>query len=152
MTIPNLAAPLTSLDRLHQAIGRMTAKHGFLRVPAGEDFAPAGPVALLLTEDPQRNLEVLDACVILPEALKGAGEVACWVADEAASPALMQRFGVARAPAVVFLRDGDYLGALNGIRDWAEYQAEVARLLTGPAQTKPISIPVRAAVAPGACA
>ena len=48
--------------------------------------------AVLLTDDPQRNLEVLDACVILPEALKPVlGRINCWVADEAASPALMQR-------------------------------------------------------------
>lgn len=150
-----LAAAPTSLDRLAQAIARLTARHGFRPVPAqeAEHFSPAGQVALLLTEDPQRNLEVLDACVILPEALKAAGDrLTSWVADHAASPALMRRFGVARAPAVVFLRDGEYVGALNGIRDWAEYQAEVSRLLDGPAQPKPIGIPVRAANGQGACA
>lgn len=64
----------------------------------------------------------------------------------------MQQYGVARAPAVVFLRDGAFVGVLNGIRDWGEYQAEVARLLDGPAQPRPIGIPVRAESSQGACA
>ena len=96
---------------------------------------------------------MLDACVILPEALKAsAGRVNAWVADHETSPALMQRFGVARAPAVVFLRYGEYVGTLAGIRDWSEYQDELARLFTGPAQPKPIGIPVRVEAGQGACA
>lgn len=143
----------TSLERLETAIGRMQQKHGFLRVDRSNQEFTAGLVALLLTEDPQRNLEVLDACVILPEALKPLGEqVVRWVAGADFAPELMQKFGVARAPAVVFLRDGQYLGGLNGIRDWREYQVEVARLLDGPAQPKPIGIPVRAAGTQGVCA
>ena len=143
----------TSLDRLETALGRMVQKHAFIRVdPSQADF-PAGLVALLVTEDPQRNLEVLDACVILPEALKPLGDrVLRYVAGPESAPALMQRFGVGRAPSVVFLRDGEYVGALNGIRDWNDYQNEVDRLLSGPAQPKPIGIPVRAAVSAGGCA
>lgn len=150
-----LAAPTSSLDRLNAAIARMVVRHDFraIQAEAADGFAPAGLNAILLTEDPQHNLEVLDACVILPEALKPvAGRINCWVADADASPALMRRFGVARPPAVVFLRDGEYLGTLAGICDWSEYQTEVAKLLDGPAQPKPIAIPVRAAASQGACA
>ncbi len=151
MTTP-LAAPTTALDRLQQAIGRMVGKHGFQRLAPteAENFLPPGAAVLLLTDDPQRNPEVLDACVILPEALKGAS-VARWVADADASRTLLPRFGIARAPAVVFLRDGDYLGALSGIRNWSEYLEEVARLLAGPPRPRPIGVPVRAAGAPGGC-
>lgn len=154
-----LKAGPTSLERLETAIGRMVQKHGFFEIsPEFPVDRPAsrtqsGLVALLLTEDPQRNLEVLDACVILPEALKPLGErIVRQVAGPAASAPLMQRYGVARAPAVVFLRDGEFVGVLQGIRDWGEYQGEVARLLDGPAQPKPIGIPVRAANSQGACA
>lgn len=148
-----LAPGPTSLDRLETAIGRLQQKHGFQRVADSDQAFPDGLIALLLTEDPQRNLEVLDACVILPEALKPLGsDIARWVAGPDTASALMQKFGVARAPAVVFLRDGQYLGGLNGIRDWRDYQAEVARLLAGPAQPRPIGIPVRAANTQGACA
>lgn len=148
-----LKAGPTSLDRLETALARMQQKNGFSRIdPANPEF-PAGLAALLLTDDPQRNLEVLDACVILPEALNGlSADVARLVAGPEAAPALMQRFAVARAPAVVFLRDGDYLGSLNGIRDWQEYRDEIARLAAGPARPRPIAIPVRDAGQTGACA
>ncbi len=148
-----LKAGPTSLERLETAITRMQQKHGFVRVAADQPAFPAGLAALLLTDDPQRNLEVLDACVILPEALLALGtDVARLVAGPEAAAALMQRFAVARAPAVVFLRDGDYLGSLNGIRNWQEYRDEVARLAAGPARPRPISIPVLGAGQPGACA
>jgi hydrogenase-1 operon protein HyaE len=157
-----LAPGPTSLDRLETAIGRMQQKHGFQRVDRAPEEVPLGCslpefdgelTALLLTEDPQRNLEVLDACVMLPEVLKPLGtDIERWVAGPDAAPALMRKFGVARAPAVVFLRQGNYLGVLNGIRDWGEYQQEIGRLLTGPAQSKPIGIPVRTANTAGACA
>lgn len=148
-----LAPGQTSLERIEAAISRMQQKHAFFRVDRSSPEFPVGLTALLLTDDPQRNLEVLDACVILPEALKPLGDaVARWVAGPDFAPGLMQQYGVARAPAVVFLRDGQYLGSLNGIRDWAEYQQELSRLLDGPAQPRPIGIPVRAETPSGACA
>jgi hydrogenase-1 operon protein HyaE len=148
-----LAASPSSLEKLETAISRMQQKHGFVRVGQSRPDFPGGLTALLLTEDPQRNLEVLDACVILPEALKPLGEqIARWVAGPDFAPGLMQAYGVPRAPSVVFLRDGSFVGVLNGIRDWGDYQSEIARLLSGPAQPKPIGIPVRAASTQGACA
>lgn len=148
----HLAPGLTSLERLETAIGRLRQKHGFVRLAAGIADFPGGLCAVLLTEDPQRNPEVLDACVILPEVLKPlADQVVRLVAGPEAAPALLQRFGVGRAPAVVFLRDGAYLGSINGIRDWSAYQYEIAKLLNGPPQPKPVAIAVRA-VPPGACA
>lgn len=149
----HLAAGPTSLDRLQTAINRMIQKNGFFPVDRESPGFSDGLTALLLTDDPQRNLEVLDACVILPEALKSVGEqISRRVAGHEASAELMKKYGVARAPAVVFLRDGEFVGSLNGIRDWAEYQREVIALLSGPAQPKPIGIPVRAAGNAGACA
>lgn len=151
-----LSPGASSLDRLETAIGRMVQKHGFLRVGRGDQAFSDALTALLLTEDPQRNPEVLDACVILPEALKPLGDViARRVAGPDTAPALMQQYGIARAPAVVFLRDGEYLGALNGIRDWGEYQAELVRLLESPAQPissrKAVGIPVVSETRSGAC-
>ena len=144
-----LAPAPTGLERLEQAIRRLEARHGFRRCRGAADLPATGPALLLLTDDPQRFPEVLDAAVILPEALKERTPAPrCLVADPAASAALGPAYGAPRAPAVVFLRDGQYQGCLSGIRDWSEYQAEVARLLTGPAQPRPISIPV---IRQGAC-
>ena len=149
-----LKAGPTSLERLATAIARMVQKHGFRTVDRENDAFPAGLAVLLLTEDPQRNPEVLDACVILPEALKmlDAG-VARLVAGPEASADLLAAHGVARAPAVVFLRDGVAGGVLQGIRDWSEYRAEVERLARAPeALRKSLAIPVRVEHAGGACA
>ncbi len=148
-----LKAGPTALEKLGASISRMVQKHGFFWVDREQTDFGAGLAAVLLTDDPQRNLEVLDACVILPEALKPLGDsISRYVAVPDAAAPLMQRYGVARAPAVVFLRDGQFVGVLQGIRDWSEYQREVARLLDGPAQPRPIGIPVRAETQPGACA
>ncbi len=148
-----LANGPTALERLETALGRMVQKHAFQRVDRENLQFPAGPCVLLLTEDPLRNPEVLDACVILPEALKEAGEqIQRLVAGPEATAVLQARFGIARPPAVIFLRDGEFHGSLTGIRDWNDYRAELARLLAGPAQPKPIAIPVRAANTTGACA
>src|SRR5574343_843278 len=104
-----LKAGPTSLEKLETAIGRLVQKQGFFQIsakfPADRSILqfPAGLTALLLTEDPQRNLEVLDACVILPEALKPLGErIARQVAGPEASAPLLRQYGVARAPAVLF--------------------------------------------------
>jgi len=139
-----LAASPTGLKRLEETIRRLERRHGFQRCEKAEDLPGTGLVLLLLTDDPLRFPEVLDATVILPEALRGQSPTPrCWVADPAASANLGPAYGSPRPPAVIFLRDGEYLGCLSGIRAWNEYQAEVARLMTGPARPRPISIPVR---------
>lgn len=131
-----LSPASTSLSRLALALERMERQHGFQRLADVDGPLPSGLAALLLTEDPQRNPEVLDACVILPEALKCAGEpVARLVAGADVSPEFMRRFGVSRVPTVVVLRDGQYLGALSGILAWGEYQAEFKRLMATDAAT-----------------
>lgn len=147
-----ISAGPTGLERLEQAISRLEKRHGFTRLAADTALPTQGTVLLLLTADPQHYPEVLDAAVILPEALKGLKATGpaptCLVAEPAASTSLGSRYGAPRCPAVIFLRDGDYLGSLNGIRDWTEYRAEVERLFHGSVQPKPIAIPV---ISTGAC-
>lgn len=130
-----LEPAITSFARLKTAIDQLLARHDFslLDEAQAQAFSPPGQSIVLLTEDPQRSPEVLDACVILPEALKPLcrDNLATWVADSPASMVLMKRFGITRAPAVVFLRDGVMQGHLDGIRDWQEYRLAVDQLLAG---------------------
>lgn len=149
-SLPALQAGPTALERLDQALTRMVEKHGFCPVTRPDETFPEPVSALLLTEDPLRNPEVLDACVILPEALKPLGDtVHRRVAGPTVSPALMQRFGVTRPPAVAFLRQGQLLGVLQGIRDWQAYRHEVARLLAvGPGEISLPAAPNRLAAIP----
>jgi hydrogenase-1 operon protein HyaE len=62
------------------------------------------------------------------------------------------RYGFRRWPALVLLRDGRYVGAIDGLREWGEYMAEMARLLDAPATRAPsIGIAVTGA-GPAGCA
>jgi hydrogenase-1 operon protein HyaE len=50
------------------------------------------------------------------------------------------------------LRDGRYVGAVDGLRNWEEYVDEVQRLLDAePARAPTIGIAVRSAGAAGPC-
>ena len=58
---------------------------------------------------------------------------------------LAPRYGFARWPAFVMLRDGRYLGAVDGIRDWDVYVGELERLLAAaPSRPPTVGIPVKA--------
>ena len=66
--------------------------------------------------------------------------------DPATSRALAPRYGFARWPAFVVLKDGRYVGAIDGLRDWDVYVAEMRRLLAAePTRPPTVGIAVRAA-------
>ncbi|CAD5375020.1 Hydrogenase expression/formation protein [Rubrivivax sp. A210] len=115
--------------------------------------ARPGAAMLVFTEEPERFKETLDLAVIVPElhaARRGAFRVG--LLPPAAARELARRYGFARWPAFVMLRDGQYLGAVDGIRDWDDYVAELDRLLAAtPTRAPGIGVPVRAA-GPSACA
>lgn len=107
----------------------------------------AGHRILVLAGDPVRHPEGLDVAVVLPEVRRqSAIPFVIGLASRTDQDAIARRFGVTRWPNLVFLRDGDYLGALPGMLDWEPFCAEVARLLAGPARRPPtVGIPVVAA-------
>ena len=58
-----------------------------------------------------------------------------------AARAVAPRYGFRRWPAFVMLADGRYVGAIDGLRNWDEYLAEVAALLErAPARPPTIGI------------
>jgi hydrogenase-1 operon protein HyaF len=81
--------------------------------------------------------------VIVPELDKALGHnVAVLVASREAERAMQRRFHFASFPALVFLREGAYLGAMEGIRDWQDYVAELPEMLTRqPASPPPFRMP-----------
>jgi len=134
----------------HPLVERLFTTHGYTNVDAtGLDaFAAApGPAVLFFSEDPVLYRETLDLCVILPEIASAfAGRLRIGVLLPAAARAVAPRYGFRRWPALVVLRDGDYVGAIDGLRDWDDYLAETARLLEAPVARPPsIGIAVRAA-------
>lgn len=106
-----------------------------------------GLAMLVFADDPERFKETLDIAVVVPELHAAAGRcfrVALLPPD--AARAVAPRYGFARWPAFVMLRDGHYLGAVDGVRDWDVYQAELQRLLAAaPSRPPSVGIAVRVA-------
>ena len=107
----------------------------------------SGTAMLVFAEDPERFKETLDLAVIVPELHARFGRsFRVALLPPAASRALLPRYGFARWPAFVMLRDGRYLGAVDGIRDWDVYVDELERLLAAePTRPPSVGIPVLAA-------
>ncbi len=122
------------LDRLVRETGAAVLDADGVEPWAGQD----GVAMLVFAEDPQRYKEVLDLAVIVPE-LHAAAQRAFRVGllHPEAARALAPRYGFARWPAFVMLRDGRYLGAVDGIRDWDVYVAELQRLLAAEPSRPP---------------
>jgi len=141
----------TAPQALHPLLAQLVSRHGFTEVTADsyEAFARShGHVVLMFAEDPVRYRETLDLAVILPEIARAfPGRFATGVLYPPAARTLSAKFGFRRWPALVMLKDGEYVGAIDGLRDWEEYLQETATLLEAPA-TRPPSIGI-AVTGPG---
>jgi len=147
---------MSDTETLHPLLDRLVRETGAAVLDTESVDAwsqPTGAAMLVFAEDPQRYKEVLDLAVIVPELHAAAHRgfrVGLLRAD--AARALAPRYGFARWPAFVMLRDGLYLGAVDGIRDWDVYVAELQRLLTAePSRPPGVGIAVQAADAAPSC-
>lgn len=115
--------------------------------------ASGGDVVLFIAGDPVRFPEGLDVAVVLPELQKHFGNAfRIGVAEMDAEDALAKRYAATRRPALVFLRDGQYVTNVSGMLDWDDYVREVGQALAMPASRVPgIGIPVVAAGAGSSC-
>jgi len=146
-------SPLAAETALHPLLDQLFTRHGFTRVAADtlDVFAAApGHALLVFTEDPQRYKETLDLAVIAPEVAKAfAGRFRVGVLLPPDARKTATRYGFARWPAVVMLKDGTYVGAIDGLRNWDEYVEGVQRLLDAePTRAPTVGIAVRSAGAP----
>lgn len=138
---------------LHPLLVRLVYQTGAtLLDPASYDewAKQPGPAMVVFAEDPERFKETLDLAVIVPELHATGGQhFRVGLLPPAASRFIAPRYGFARWPAFVMLRDGLYLGAVDGIRDWDVYTAELLRLLAAaPSRPPTVGIPVKAADQP----
>jgi hydrogenase-1 operon protein HyaE len=134
-------------------VTQLVERHGAVRLDeAGFDafLAAPGEAALFFTEDPVRFKEVLDVAVIAPElAAAATRRFRIGVLPPPLANAKAATYGVRRWPALVFLRAGQWLGNIEGLRDWNDYLAAVNELVEG--ETRPLPprvIPVAATGAP----
>ena len=101
-------------------------------------IAGTGHTVLFFTEDPLRIKETLDVAVILPE-IAGAvtQRLRIGVLPPPLANAKASLYAVRRWPALVFLRDGGWLGNVEGLRDWADYVVATNEVLAGPVRPLP---------------
>lgn len=146
--------PVSSLPSLIELGERLQARGLTALEPAAVDaFIASGESILLFVDEPQRYAECWDAAVILPEVLKTLVRPQR-VGFLLGAPArqVQRRYGFSVWPTLVFLRDGGYVGTLEGMRDWAEYQQAIAAMLERPVSRPPtLGIPVHNADAGAGC-
>ena len=122
-------------------LDRLAAKHALsdLDQAGFQTFMDgAGMGVVLLTDEPDTAAENWDTAVIFPELLTVAGNnLRAAVMRPEQARGLMARFGIGRLPALLFLRDGGYVGAIEGLRDWSEYVNECAAMLQNPVSRAP---------------
>lgn len=95
-------------------------------------------VVLVFAEGIKRIPEADDLAVILPELVSAFGgrfDVA--VVPFPAHRDLQLRYRFLKFPTLVFLRHGDYLGAISGVLDWADYLADIQKILASPTSEPP---------------
>ena len=146
-----LAAPA-----VHPLVEQLFSRHGFAHVDADsiDAFSAApGHALLVFTEDPVRFKETLDLAVIAPEVARGfAGCFRLGALLPADARKVAPRYGFARWPALVVLKDGRYVGAVDGLRNWDEYVEEIQRLLAAePSRAPSIGIAVKSSGNAGHC-
>lgn len=114
--------------------------------------AEGGDRVVLFAGDPVQFPEGLDVAVVLPELQRcfpGRFKVA--VVPRQIEKAVALRYGSQRWPALLFLRDGQYVTTLCGMHDWDEYVVQMAEALALPVSRAPtIGIPVVSATASAA--
>ncbi len=144
----------TAVPPLHPLLARLRQLTGAALLSEEDELDDwlrlPGAAMLVFAEEPDRYKETLDLAVVVPE-LHAARPRAFRVGllRPAVARAIAPRYGFARWPAFVMLRDGAYLGAVDGIRDWDVYLAELDRLLAAaPSRPPSVGIPVRAADQP----
>ena len=92
-----------------------------------------------------RMKETMDALVIAPELAKSCGLIEHKaVVGPPNARKLAVTYGFKRWPALVFFRDGKYLGAVDGLRLWADLVREADEIMHSEPHYPPsVGIPVR---------
>jgi hydrogenase-1 operon protein HyaE len=151
-----IGAAASATAMLHPLLAQMFERHGFARIE--EETLDAfieqpGHALLVFTEDPVRYKETLDLAVIAPELAKAfAGRFQAGALLPEAARRIAPRYGFARWPALVLLKNGRYVGAIDGLRSWDDYVEEMQQLLAAePGRAPSVGIAVKSETATGSC-
>ena len=133
----------------HPLINRLLEEFGYPEITlANHDAFVAEPMlnVLFFPGDPKTIRDATDVAVVLPELVQvfdhqlRPGVV---VDTRRAGSELQKRYGFRAYPALVFVRGGEYVGAIARIQNWNDYLQEISELLVAPPRRAPgFSIPV----------
>jgi hydrogenase-1 operon protein HyaE len=133
----------------HPLIDRLVGELGYVEVSAAnhdEFVGRAGMNVLFFPGDPGTVRDATDVAVVLPELVKAfGGRLHPGVVTDTFGDGktLKRHYGFSHFPALVFLRDGDYVGTICRIQDWSEYIDRISHLFDAPASRPPgFRIPV----------
>jgi len=130
----------------HPLIDRLSSSldYPLLDLSNIDDFLASNQLSVLFfTEDPKRFAETDDLAVVLPELMQVFPDITPAVISRDDEKKLQSMYGFRSWPALVFLRDGQYLDTITGIQDWSEYLTEINRIITSESsRPKSIGIPV----------
>lgn len=122
-------------------LDRLVAKHDVTDLDeAGfQHFAQTpGMGVVMFTEEPDKVAESWDLAVIFPDLRAAAGtSLRAGVLRPGASGKIQPRYGINRLPALLFLRDGAYVGVIEGLRDWGDFLTEFTAMLQKPSGRVP---------------
>jgi hydrogenase-1 operon protein HyaE len=122
-------------------IAQLQTRHGYplLDADSYDHFVYGNEtVVLFFCNNPLHFPESNDVAVILPELIKAfSGRLQAAVIGRPIERELQARFRFTSWPSLVFLRNGEYLGAISGIKDWQEYRQEIERILAATPSEPP---------------
>lgn len=122
----------------HPLIQQLFDRYGYPEVSLdthAQFIKRPGVNVLFFAGDPKRYRDTTDVAVVLPELDKAfAGKLHPGVVASAAERDLQLVYGFNAWPALVFMRDGYYLGAITGIQNWSDYLQQIDALMVAEAQ------------------
>ena len=133
----------------HVLVDRLTGELGYAHVTLGnhDDFvAEPGMNVLFFPGDPATVKDATDVAVVLPEIVRVfEGQLRPGVVTDTFGDGkeLKRHYGFSAYPSLVFVRSGEYVGAITRIQDWSDYLEKISALLVAPSSRPPgFSIPV----------
>ena len=133
----------------HTLIERLMTELGYAEIDADnhdEFVATDGMNVLFFPGDPTTVKDATDVAVVLPELVAAFnGQLNPGVVTDTFGDgkALKRKYGFSHFPSLVFVRGGEYVGAISRIQDWGDYLDQVNELLVAPPGRAPgFSIPV----------
>ena len=133
----------------HPLIDRLLVELGYPEVDLDNHdtfVAKPGMNVLFFPGDPETVRDATDVAVVLPELVAAFdGRLTPGVVTDTwgAGKSLKQKYGFSTYPALVFVRQGGYVGAISRIQDWSEYLNKINELMVAETRRPPgFDIPV----------